>query len=766
MLATNISSDRPIDSLEEDRYGLKHHFVPRLARIALDWPSKDGLVIGLFGSWGIGKTSVLNMFRNFVEQKREQYPNVLIASFNPWFYEDTGALVTSFFATIAAELGGKDDKPWKQAATALKAMGTFLTAASKGVSLFGINVDLGLAKDAIDASVKSLKEVGEFSGGLAGLAELADGGQKKLEQHRATVVQALNILGESRGRIVILIDDVDRLDKKELLSLLRLVRIVADLPYMTLVLAMDDNRIRDVLSAAISEGYGKGYLDKIIQVPLHIPLPTREETTAELIAQLKAAFDVNGIPLPRELNDQSFWAPAELQVLVSVVRTPRDMRRYINGIRTLLLSGEDPDIHATDAALIEALHIFYPDVYDRVRRHKDFLTESSKNRSSLLLGEGFDNREEVREKLSAEFDLIVRGGATPLETKAEGIVRNLLNCLFGDVTDPELHRDHEADTANRRIRSPKTFDNYFRYASPPGIIKRSELESYFKRILGYARESSITGIAAILVDAFNGRDERAIELLTQDLGQMLLPLEPEQLELIGKGVLEVSARLTPESNIALMEKVLGAILKFRSDDDDGGLWTKSRVVELAVGLLQPALLSKLSIADSHVLLKRLVSSLSEEGFREIKGKWIERIDKELREGDFLGGAEDVEVVAKIFWSAWMMIGELGKDSPVPREEFSSHLTEYVLRHPERLPQALFLISEVPANDIPVLLSSTRTKEKAVSSIQNLFGSYERIRPAYEAFLSRNLKAGRYARLLEDFNKLRSDATSSDGSSAE
>ncbi|MCY1075998.1 KAP family P-loop NTPase fold protein [Archangium lansingense] len=702
---SSISSDRPIDSLEADRYGLRQHFIPRLARLALEWPTRDGLVVGLFGSWGIGKTSILYMFRDYVNQSRERYKNVIFASFNPWFYEDTGALITSFFATIAAEISVDEKTPWAQAAGALKAMGSFLTAASKGISIFGVNVDAEKIKEAAKIATDALNQTGEITSSLTGLAELAGAGQKKLEKHRTDVENALKKLGESGGRVAVLIDDVDRLNKSELLSLLRLVRTVADLPYVTLVVSMDDVRVRDVLGSAVSEGYGQGYLDKIVQVPLHVPLPSREAMATDLAAQLEMAFKSRGVPLPVELTPTQFSSQrTALGLLVSLVRTPRDLARYMNGLRTLLLAGEDPDVHPTDAALIEALHIFYPDVYDRVRRHKDFLTGSSYD--NLYYGSATRDREQAKTTLSAKLEQIIRGGVSTLGTKSEESIQGLLTLLFGDLTDPEANRDEAADAAERKIRSPVAFDNYFRYAPSIGAVMRGEVDALLEKLLSHARAASQIESAVVLAEAFTGRGQQAAEQMMEDLGYRLRSIDLGLLEWIGKGVIAITEQLPSDITLGLLAKVLEAMTRFQFEDERR--WSDKEAQAQARNLLMIAIHSPLSVVQLYTLTMWSKHLVNEEVHRELAAAWLQRLDKYLQEGD-LFGEPDVEEAPKIFPFAMKMITVLDEASPVSLDAFRSHLVEYVERLPQRLPQALYLVSSV-SNNIPRSLSENPTVE--------------------------------------------------------
>lgn len=752
-----ISSDRPA-SLEEDRYGFKSNFISRLVRLALEWPSQDGVVIGLFGSWGIGKTTILNMFREHVVRNKAIHQNVRVASFNPWFYEDTGALITSFFATIAEELKTGDGKGLKTAGKAFKGMGAIFTAAATGVTAVARNVTIAGVKVDVEAISKSLKKGGELSGSLAGLAELADGGEKKLHQHRATVEKALKSLGKKQGRVVVLVDDVDRLSKAELLTMLRLIRTVANLPFMTLVVAMDDERVRDILKEAVSEGYGKGFLDKIIQVPLHVPPPERNAMAKELVVRLKATFEAMGLCLPKEFTISQIYEPEELNILLSLIRTPRDLARYINGLRTLLLAGGAPDVHLLDAALIEALRIFYPDVYDRIRRHKQFLVGSSSSLVSAILDHmGSRDRQAERDRRSAEFERIVLGDADALGPKAEESVRTLLRLLFGNVIDPNSKRDHESDAAARRISSPEFFDTYFFYAPPSGSVTRREIETLLAKIVGHVKVDSDgrdNRIAAELAIAFQGRDESALDRMAADLGHGLKHIQSEELEWICRGVLAVD-QLSQDIVVKLLASALAAVTDIRRILGNEETKIKKSADELSHKILQYALGSaRLSPADLFGLIEHAAKYWLRQGHRqELAGALLRRIDNDLR-ANILFKGQDAQEMADTCKVARILIETLGDSSPLQLKEFQARLIECVNSHPESLPLLLYQVAMEPSPDnVPVLIYAKRTREQVCESLRDVFGEYEQLRPAFEELQKGKANVGKYSRLVEHFGKV-------------
>src|SRR5690606_34906043 len=97
--------------------------------------------------------------------------------------------------------------------------------------------------------------------------------------------QVEEILKNSGRRVVIFIDDIDRLDRAEIQALFKLVRLSAGFSCTTYVLAFDDA----IVASSLGERYGRGnveagrvFLDKIVQVPLR--LPPAEETALRRVA--------------------------------------------------------------------------------------------------------------------------------------------------------------------------------------------------------------------------------------------------------------------------------------------------------------------------------------------------------------------------------------------------------------------------------------------------------------------------------------------------
>lgn len=89
-----LSSDLPIAKLEEDELN-RGSFAESLAKTLVQYSFPSSLTIGLYGEWGSGKTSLLNMVFENVEQIDD---GVVVLRFNPWLCSDSKQLVTQFLS--------------------------------------------------------------------------------------------------------------------------------------------------------------------------------------------------------------------------------------------------------------------------------------------------------------------------------------------------------------------------------------------------------------------------------------------------------------------------------------------------------------------------------------------------------------------------------------------------------------------------------------------------------------------------------------------
>ena len=129
---------------------------------------------------------------------------------------------------------------------------------------------------------KTHEKLGSFIGKNAGLASFVGASEAaknvgdmlssvELEELKNRVETALKEAGK---RVVVLMDDIDRLDKNEIQTVFRLVKLVADFQNTAYVLAFDAQMVASALQERYSSrdpDAGQNFLEKIIQVPLDLP---------------------------------------------------------------------------------------------------------------------------------------------------------------------------------------------------------------------------------------------------------------------------------------------------------------------------------------------------------------------------------------------------------------------------------------------------------------------------------------------------------------
>jgi predicted KAP-like P-loop ATPase len=248
-------------------------------------------VIGIYGPWGDGKTSVLNL----ITQELLIETNVVAIRFNPWRFTDESQLLRSFFVMLAEKLD-------KSLETKGEKVGKFLKQYA------GVLAPVGFGA----------KEVVE------GLARP----EADLDELKSRVEEALREAGK---RLVIMMDDIDRLDKQEIQTIFKLVKLSADFPFVSYVLAFDD----EMVAAALAEKYGnveagKKFLEKIVQVPLHLP-PARSEVLGNLCFEgINAALELAEIKVSQ--SEVQRFVGVFIRAFERRMKTPRQVKQYATAI--------------------------------------------------------------------------------------------------------------------------------------------------------------------------------------------------------------------------------------------------------------------------------------------------------------------------------------------------------------------------------------------------------------------------------------------------
>lgn len=342
VIATNdqFTSDQPITGKSQDRFN-RAPFATRIAETIATRGEHSSIVIGIFGPWGDGKTSVLEM----MQETLQSHANVVTIRFNPWHFQSEELLLRGFFTTLADGMGQSLPNMKEKAGELLKKYGNLLSLAS--ITVGGvIQITPG----------ETAKGFGDAMSNV-GLDEL----KARIE----------GMLDEANKRLVIMIDDIDRLDRTETHAIFKLVKLSASFKHTSYVLAFDDA----VVSASLGERYGDGgsaagraFLEKIIQVPLHLPPADQNSLRALALESIQNTLNQTEIQLTQPQVD-TFIRHFDDAVLPNL-ETPRRAKLYSNALMFALpiLKGE---ANPVDLMLIEGIRVIFPSLYITIRENPE-----------------------------------------------------------------------------------------------------------------------------------------------------------------------------------------------------------------------------------------------------------------------------------------------------------------------------------------------------------------------------------------------------------
>lgn len=444
MISLNYSSDAPVHNRELDQFN-RFPFAQRVASIISKRNDPNSIVIGIYGAWGEGKTSVFN----FIESELE-VEEVICLRFNPWRFGDEDQMLINFFNDLA------------------KAIDKSIESGKEKIGDFLINYVKPAA---------SLIGHGESADGVAAFFSGAD-----VEELKERIEK---LLKEEKKRVVILVDDIDRLEKDEIHALFRLIKLTADFKYTAYILAFD----KHVVSSALQERYagettGSGYsfLEKIIQIPLQLPSIDKDDLRSLCFNAINEVLEFSEIDIKEE-NAREFVNNFS-KGLEPHLKTPRQAKLYSN-ILMFSLPILKEEVNIVDLMLIEGIRVFLPTVYTLIRDNQDlFLNDGNR-------GLGYDAAQNERLKRKERIDESL--GEFNFEELEQ--IKDLLCYLFPKLNNIFKNTHYGNDwetrwTEKQRICSPRYFQRYFTYA----ISNKDVSDLAINELLRYSELHSIDEI--------------------------------------------------------------------------------------------------------------------------------------------------------------------------------------------------------------------------------------------------------------------------------
>lgn len=291
------NTDKPIEKIANDTFGISS-YVDGLCSFIVNCDTP--MTISIQGDWGSGKTSMMNMIREKIAN------DVCPIWFNTWQFSQfkmQEEISTSLLYSLLAELDYSKEN--------MKKIFSFLSGAAK------------LATGIITEKVAGGYLAGELTEAMANTSYDYAAEIKNL---KSKFQEAINekLKAENKERVVIFVDDLDRLQPEKAVELLEVLKVFLDCENCVYILAVDyevvTQGIKKKFGDSVGEQKGKSFFDKIIQLPFKMP-----------VAQYDISKYVSDMLLKMNIEaDDKIVSEYVSLISLSVGCNPRSMKRLFN----------------------------------------------------------------------------------------------------------------------------------------------------------------------------------------------------------------------------------------------------------------------------------------------------------------------------------------------------------------------------------------------------------------------------------------------------
>lgn len=517
----------------------------------------DPIALGVSGSWGSGKTTVLNLVANDLAARDTARSKVIVVQTDPWRYDPTtGAkesLITEVLDRLTTEVQVSETVGDRTKKLLKRLVGRINW--SKAIRL--------AAKTTLALQLPSFDDLTDLVKDSEGTGE--DDNVRGMEQFRNEFAELMESTELSHvKRVVVLVDDLDRCLPETVIDSLEAIRLFLAVPKMSFVLAADEDRVAEAIrtrfpantsggnSADAAEEPAKLYLHKIVQTTIRLPALSRFDTQAFLLL----------------LQLQLRLTPAQMDSLVGQCQALRLQAGDLDSLSGL----EGVDMSAEMAFADRLTPLLYEKLRGNPRRIKRFLNDLHV-RQSIAKRRGISLDPALIAKLMMLEVLLPDEFGKVLDWLAQGVLRETVSRLESVALSPGAETetdpaDEEAAPTPRETRRParsttpgqesEFSDGLIRWAKLPPAIGAEDLAAYLYLAAAFKGHllqdkglpERLQDISARLLSASNqarrsvGDNELAgisgtdAQLLLQHLGRMARDRPTDQIKAVS-GMLRV-----------------------------------------------------------------------------------------------------------------------------------------------------------------------------------------------------------------------------------
>jgi len=609
--------DKPIETEKDDFLGRKR-FSQYLGKALLDWKERESLIIAIYGEWGSGKSSVINLASENIEKSgHENKPTVI--EFNPWVFSEEDNLGEHFFHEIAKELEIRNDTERdRKIAKKLKFYAVLLNLAPGEGLISGLSSRILLILGLIGISssqiiswlhistnwIQNILLIGGFILVLLELfkgylTKLANYFEKKAEYYSRSVSEVKQEIKKElidrQKKLVIVIDDIDRLNQSEIRQIFRLIRVNADFPNTIYLLAFDRKIIEKNLEEQVGVS-GKDYLNKIVQVNFDVPLAKPSKIYTFLFKELDRILSV----LPESAQkyfgqDDPYWINVYHSGFKDFFKNIRDVKRFASSLEfniSQMYQGEVMEVNPIDFIAIEAIRVFAPDFYSFMRDKSTLFTSTDRNDRSSR--DNNPRKDEIENALNR------------LPKEAKEFVLELIKRLFPQIDGVfqygySSHGPEWQSTwsANLRVCATNNFDSYFTLI--PGGDEEELSQFEIEKIL--SKTESAEDFEKILREYIEKKKIRKVLQRIQDFTGDQVRIPQGDVKNVVKALFNISDDL-PEERVGMWDfgadmdltRIIYQLLK-REVDKNKNFKVLKETIPLSKGLFGPV--QKVSLESSR-----------------------------------------------------------------------------------------------------------------------------------------------------------------------